>query len=915
MTFRRVPLHLLSATSVYIVNNHSQQVAAGSTLVTVNQRLARHHLVNYQQWQLDQGKLWWETPAILPMRAWLGSIHASALASGLTSKTLLPDLLQQKAWNDCIEQDASVQLLNVEAAASAARQAWQLSCAWRCYNPEDDYLSLDQYTWQRWSSLYKRYLDTENYVDEASLADHLVELIEQGVLQSLLPAALILEGFLELSPQLTRLIEAIKLQGVQVILNTAIPRAATHHVQYADDAEQWLGIAAQMRQELEFDGSQSLGLVVPELQQQRAAVMRAFDRVFFPSMSPDEIRSHGRPYDLSLGQPLSDTSVVMAGLSLLTLCTSSIEGSEISAVLLSPYIKASTSEARRREQLDRRLRDNRVRSLTLELLQQHWYSGSQLNQPIGRLLKRRKLNACRLSEWAARFSDWLKLLGWPGQSIDTEEYQAYSAWLECLDDMQLLDDGDSLSALYALSLLKRLARDRVFQLDTPGTPIQIMGRLESHGIAFDCLWVAGLDAEQWPPSGSPSAFLSISSQKAQGVPDASAAARLALAEKEFVMWCSQAPLIVVSRAEMRDGKMLGAAALPVVQVQSPNTTDLEARLMRLNQASAPANPLVLLQTTLSCEQIVDDYGPALAPDASVGGGARLFENQALCPFKAFATHRLVIRPLEEAGLGLDPRQHGNLLHKALELFWGKVRTHTALMELSAEELEEQLLSCIDTALIDESVPKSLSHLERLRLQALLMEWLKYYEAPRESFEVLHLEQRLEIEHGGITMNVILDRIDKVGDALVLIDYKTGISNRINTWADQRIVNPQLPLYVLSDEAMSGATFAQIARNNSGFKGIASDSGLIPKVGTSVKRSGSGQAAARELETWEDWRAHWREALDAIALEVRQGLASVTPMHNACTHCELKSLCRVDENRLLQAGDEWLLVDTRAGVSR
>ncbi len=147
---------------------------------------------------------------------------------------------------------------------------------------------------------------------------------------------------------------------------------------------------------------------------------------------------------------------------------------------------------------------------------------------------------------------------------------------------------------------------------------------------------------------------------------------------------------------------------------------------------------------------------------------------------------------------------------------------------------------------------------------------------------------------------MLDRIDRVGDALVVVDYKTGTSNKVNTWADERIVNPQLPLYVLTNEDIQGAIFAQVARNQSGFKGVASDASLVPKVKTTVMKSRNGQATERPLEDWADWRAHWREALDVVAAEVRQGVATITPMKTACLHCELKSLCRIDEVALAQS---------------
>ena len=874
------------------VKDWSEQIANGAVLLTVNQRLARHHTASFQRWQLLQGRQWWETPAIMPLRAWLGSMHSEALARGLSSLTLMPELLQQRAWQRCVENDDTLTLLDTDAAARLARQTWQLSCAWQCFNNEDDYLPQDQFTWQRWRSFYCAQLAEQSCIDDAGLADHVSEVFctEQG--RYLLPSHMIWDGFIQLAPQIENLKTALSDAGVTIQVVEPESRAVVHHVQYQDDKHELLSIATQMRRELEHNPNQSLGLVVSDLQQRRASVLRAFDRVFFPALSPEEIRNLGRPYDVSLGLPLSDIPVVKTALLTLRLCFDRIEGSDISAWLLSPYLLSAKNDSRKRERLDRQLRDERVRVTDIEGLLDYLRSHSTLSTAVRKMLKQRRTRRAPLSEWAARFSDWLRLLGWPGEAIASEEYQAVSAWLECLDDMQLLDDNADVPISTAFAQLQQLARERIFQLDTPYTPIQIMGRLESHGIEFDCLWVAGLDTEQWPPPGSASPFLSIARQKSQGVPDASATARLALAEREFLMWGSQAPLLIASHALARDGKNLTAADVPVVMASIENQAAAAERLERCDFTGMPIDPMQAIQSSLALESMCDDYGPALPDSSEVKGGARLFEDQALCPFRAFALHRLRIRPLEEAGLGLDARQHGTLLHLALELFWQEIQSHEAMMALGEQGLEDKVDGVVQQAIAQSGVPESLQVLEHTRLRALLVEWLVQCEAPRQAFEVVALEQRQSITHGGIIMNVMLDRIDRVGNALVVIDYKTGTSNKVNTWADERIVNPQLPLYVLTDSEIEGASFAQVAHNQCGFKGVASDDAILPKVKTTVNRPRQGEASEKALVQWSQWRSHWRESLDKIAAEVRQGLATITPMKTACNYCELKSLCRI-----------------------
>jgi hypothetical protein len=411
-----------------------EQVASGAVLLTVNQRLARHRSIQFQQWQQARDIEWWETPEILPARSWLLGLHAQLLAAGDSTRTILPELLQQRIWQECIESDDSMLLLDTNAASRGARRAWDVACAWRCHPVEEDYLPLDQFVWSRWRARYQAVLDEKSCIDHSALADHILEILDSGRGVENLPAKIILDGFLQLPPQLEALVSTLKNCGVDVELLQSIPNAFVHPVEYEDDAQEMLSIALHMRTELERDVNQSLGLVVPDLQNRRAEVLRSFDQVFYPALSPVQIREKGRPYDLSIGLPLADTSVIQAALSIVTLCVSEIRGSEISALLLSPYLSAGSGESHHREQLDKRLRDSRVRKLDLAGLNDFLDDKGRLGKKVRKLSQTRKLNRTTLSTWATRFSQWLKELGWPGSGMDTEEYQAVSAWIECLDD-------------------------------------------------------------------------------------------------------------------------------------------------------------------------------------------------------------------------------------------------------------------------------------------------------------------------------------------------------------------------------------------------------------------------------------------------------------------------------------------------
>ena len=98
----------------------------------------------------------------------------------------------------------------------------------------------------------------------------------------------------------------------------------------------------------------------------------------------------------------------------------------------------------------------------------------------------------------------------------------------------------------------RALLDTLFQPETPPAAMQILGSLEAVGLSFDAAWLAGFDAQRWPPAASPSPFLPLRWQYARGVPRAHPDSALADARALTHALSSIAPDIVVSHAALID---------------------------------------------------------------------------------------------------------------------------------------------------------------------------------------------------------------------------------------------------------------------------------------------------------------------------------------------------------------------------
>ncbi len=870
------------------VDSFCPALKAGATLVTVNQRLARHYQRRYSAWQLQNGEAVWDTPKILSWSAWLSQLHDDALCEGLTDYPLLTASLDERLWRTAVRQVCERQgltILDQTAAATQARSAWLIQHAWHCHVGDDSILSKDQRVYGDWSNAFRQLCHQHKAVDPSRVANELRTLWPELLEHELLPNHLLFAGFLTPTVEQQTWWEGLAKLEVKVdILKLAAKPATPTRFSFIDDGAEWKACASYARALLEHNPNLLIGIIIPELQAHRTDLLRAFDGVFFPGANPIDIQQAGRPYDVSLGVSLAQQPVIHSALLMLRFLLQPVPTGDITSILLSPYFLKAKSASEKRQQCDRFLRDKRCFELSAKALIDNEELVSELDvslkEALVKALKILDVKAQTFTQWSAGFGKVLKgQLKWPAEAQGTLEYQAVQVWQQVIDEFEGLEDGQAVSADNALNELQRLCQQHLFQPETPTAPVQIMGRLESHGLLFDHLWITGCDSTQWPPKTKATTLLPRGLQQERGVPESSAASQLAAAKVEWLHWCQLAPNVIASSAQTREGQLLPLAAC-VAPLAEGDKTKL------LGNASYP-DLVSVIADSAEFTTVADTHGPAVTDGSEVKGGARRLEDQAKCPFKGFVTHHLKIKNLEEPGMGLDPRQHGTLLHESLEAFWANVKTSSTLHGFSEEALEEKIAQSINSAIDKLGVDESLASLERPRLQRLLDDWLTLEKQRAVGFTVEAIEKKHEINDYGFEIKVTVDRVDvlETGERIIL-DYKTGQNNRPADWALERIENPQLPLYSTVDEKLDGVSYAQVVQNNMAFKGVAKEKGWLPGVEPTIR---SSQASG--LESWEQWREHWQESLHLLATEVREGVATITPRDKACDFCELKPLCR------------------------
>ena len=892
-----------------------EALKSGASLLAASQRQARALQIAYARRMQDEERLAWPSPDILTWKAWLERCWdeftaPSSAKERLVNRALLSPVQEAKVWESVIADSSFGDgLLQTHATARVAEEAWRLSREWVVSLPRPDAApNEDARAFAIWSQDFDVRCRARGWQDRARLADTLGEAFASGHLNA--PKRLLLFGFEELTRQQERLLEVLRHRGTAVETTDAGPLSNTLvRYEFPGPLEELAAAAQWARKQLEA-GATRIGIVVPELGTMRPQVVRIFDDTFVPGAVLPGFTNATRPYNLSLGQPLSQYPVVHTALQILELGKGELPCEETGSLLRSPFLGGATEERQQRSLLDVACRQAeplvRVNGL-LRLAQDQDRDGGRRAHSAPMLAARLKSWRALLdsfpkkqlpSVWAEGFARELLALGWPGdRPLDSDEYQTVETWRELLSGLSTLDEAtDRISYAEAFSTLVHMAGGRIFQPETPEVPVQVMGLLEAAGLEFDGLWITGLHDAAWPGHPRPNPFIPIELQRRYNLPHASAVRELEFARRMTGWLLASAPKITVSHPRRSgDEDRRPSPLITHLSANEPEMTNVTGALHRLVHESRPLR-----------EQISDERASTLPAGAEISRGTGVFKDQAACPFRAFARARLGARALDKPEPGLDASERGTLLHGVMKALWLNLKSHKNLCALPEDALRLAVRTAVEAA-VDEMTrerPQTFTArfitLERARLEQLVLGWLEI-EKQRAPFIVVLPEKDQTASYGGLMIRIVPDRVDELEDgARVVIDYKTG-TPKLNQWCGNRPDEPQLPLYALAQDYLVAVAFAQIRKDDTRFLGIAAKAGLLPKVNL--------VADTKELATlgsWESVLADWKRVLETLGESFRAGDARVAPKDGTrtCEYCDVGPLCRIRElEENLQVGSD------------
>lgn len=899
-----------------------KRLLAGGTVVTPNQRLALALKGKFDQYRIDQEEAVWHSADILSFTNFINRIYCDALYSASFSSLplLLSDAQEQALWESVIQQsEVGNTLLRVSQTAQLAREAWQLAHAWQLISQLSHYLpNEDGRAFLGWVESYQNITALQGLTDQARLCNLIAECYEALEIKKC--ASLICHGFDAITPQQNEFFEKLRALGCEItITGSPIQKQVlpenVRRVEYLDSIDEIYHAAVWARSKIDkTDAEVRVGIVVPAFANYRNTLIRTFYAVLQPdvrSALPGSDRPVA-PFNVSLGLAFSSYPVIDTAFVTLALADREVEFHQVSHWLRSPFLRGAETEMGQRALLDAAIRRSAGPMISLpQLLMLVKRVNGHKSCPI-LLAFLTEIDAYRLTklpsggshtDFVRAITEILQLSGFPGErNLNSDEYQTVEKWQSLLADFAVLDHITSRITFHeAISRLKWMADDTVFQPESPEAPIQILGVLEAAGMSFDYLWILGLSDDQWPLRARPNPFLPLELQRKAKLTFGSIQESSAFCRRLMQGWFSNAEEVIVSSPKYRDGHDQ--------QILAPSG------LIQSIPAEDPVIPKWLSHRDLivqSCEmqRIKDNQALPLPEEIAqqgIQGGTSIIKDYAACPFRAWARHRLDIESFDEPHTGLDARERGSLVHQTLADVWRRLNTKTALDQISEDDLQKLIAEIVGSAISvlrkarPALLPDRFLQVEQRRLIRLIREWLDA-EKNRDCFTVIAIEEKCYIQLDNLRLSMRLDRLDELADGRhIIIDYKTS-KQSIQSVLGERPDEPQLPLYMTMPDpelGVAGIAFGIVKSGEIGFVGLTDSSGLLPGI-----KDYSQLTGCKSFNSWQEIITAFRQNLTNLAVGFCSGEASVDPKKfpATCEFCDLHMFCRIYE-RVNDSPDE------------
>ncbi len=837
------------------INEELVDLCINHTVLTPNDRLAKEFANSYDRYQHSKGKSSWESPDVKSLS---NHLKAQFLDHIDTEKETIQLMSRKKLFARLF----TIVPKNLHSLMNQAIDAIDLI---HKYEVDVDHYQSLSFKSKIVIDWYKRALreDNTSFLLESQLASFLKTLrvgqkkpIVLYQFDHLTPAE---KSYLDhyQSDQPVTLCNSSNIEGQltttkKITISSTNKESQQSALQCSSFAEEIVQATKWAVTTKDEDQNSTIGIVIPSLATRHEQISSQIASGLDPLKG-----SHSERFNISSGQPLSKHAIWKHAILFLRASRENLTRSEINILVNSKFF--NSEELAHILELCQPDFDKNVELQAKNALETHKLS-SELLKP-----EKRNPQKQELTEWLREVTKLLELAGWPClEQLQTFEYQAYEAIRRELTLLEELRLTEHINFESTLELLQAMFENTLHAPERQTQDIQVLGLIESIGLSFTHLWICEMDENNFPSRSNHNPFIPMEIKKQYGMPRADQEGELLFANTLVESWTNNSHQVNYSYNCNQNDTFISKS--PLIRQVTESTSSLET----------PDFHSWFEATSQRLVQTSDFKGPQFK-DHSISSGLTMLKDQLNCPFKAFAINRLNLTPKHKSTNFPQALERGIAVHDVLAKLLSKCRTQKDVIEITEAQIEKITAEVV--ARLFESAPDIFRSRETERISKVMTKWIDL-EAQRNPFQIIGLEKPFTIRLAGIEFSVRADRIDKLTEGLILIDYKTGRVNLSKAKSDN-LKEPQLATYALAVDGLVGAFYAQL-NNEEEIKilGISADLEFGDKIATSASCD------------WENEQSSWTKQLNQAAKDFVEGKADISPTNGYCVHCHLASLCRV-----------------------
>ena len=465
----------------------------------------------------------------------------------------------------------------------------------------------------------------------------------------------------------------------------------------------------------------------------------------------------------------------------------------------------------------------------------------------------------KFSLWVQLVNDFLQDIDWlsdrASNSLQEKVFQSWPSVCDSLCSLDALCTGEISFYDFSYYLARKLEvveiryaieSSNLFVLD----PDQVSSVQPTH------LWLIGMCNGKPRLKNQISNFLPLEPQIKAMVPGIDPAVDFQLRQKLFDSLLDNKQEIIISYSAFTRG----------VKNLKSTFVDIEPVIHKTDELTKTQK---VLTSSVDYENL---YGARFKRSKQGYSSVSFFADQAACPFKGYAIHRLDSKAIEEPSPGINKKLQGVLVHDVLANLWADIESLENLKSKDTNELVQMIMINVESVfkksknLTNCEVP--IIDIEKNRIKKVILNWLEF-EKKGEDFKVVGIEKKVNGKIFEYPVSCRLDRLDRLADgSLRVVDYKTGTFTK-GDLEPPRINAPQLYLYsiLIGLDKVKSFSAAKVYRETAS---------VISKI----------------LQTNDN--KTWHEDLANLNQEIKNGFAARRPKKSeaTCNFCAQKLFCRI-----------------------